>query len=85
MAEIEVGENFFHPAVLTVTVGTKVRWKHVGNVGHDVTPTNGDWGGTGLIPQAGYYELTFTRAGVYEYECYLHRPGMTGKVIVIPK
>ena len=75
---------FFHPKVLTVTVGTTVRWNHVGSTGHDVTAVDRSWG-TSLIPLAGYFEHTFTREGTFEYTCVLHFPAMYGTVIVIPK
>jgi plastocyanin len=28
------------------------------------------------------HEVTFTAAGTYEYQCGVHGPGMTGKVVV---
>jgi plastocyanin len=82
--EVDAGDYFFHPDVLTVTVGATVRWNHVGSTGHDVTAVDGSWG-TALIPVAGYFEHTFTREGVYDYICALHPPGMRGRIVVILK
>jgi plastocyanin len=79
---VDVGDYFFYPDVLTVTVGMTVRWNHVGSTGHDVTAEDRSWG-INVIPMASYYEYTFTRPGIYPYLCYLHRPGMLGTVSVV--
>jgi plastocyanin len=80
--QVDAGDYFFYPSVLTVTVGATVRWNHVGSTGHDVTAIDRSWGTT-LIPLAGYYEYTFTREGTFDYTCVLHYPAMQGTVVVI--
>ena len=41
---------------------------------------------SGIVPGGAKYRLTFTRPGVYRYECYLHSGSlMTGTVVVAPK
>ncbi|MBI5029375.1 MAG: hypothetical protein HZB51_02520 [Chloroflexi bacterium] len=82
--EIDAGDYFFYPSVLTVTVGTTVRWNHVGSTGHDVNAVDRSWGTT-LIPLASYFEYTFTREGIFDYACILHSPGMRGTIIIVPK
>ncbi len=57
-----------------------------------MAPTGGNtFNGTGftnsgLIEAQGKYSLKFTKAGTYEYECYLHSGDkMKGKIVVAPK
>lgn len=82
--QVDAGDYFFYPSALTVTVGTTVRWNHVGSTGHDVTAVDRSWGTT-LIPLAGHFEHTFTREGIFDYTCVLHYPAMQGTIIVIRK
>ena len=79
---VDAGDNFYYPTVVTVTVGTAVQWHHVGQTAHDVTAADRSWG-VALIPLGGYWEYTFRQAGVYDYYCLIHAPGMTGRVVVV--
>lgn len=81
---VDVGDNFFYPRIITVTVDTKVSWTNVGAANHDVTAMDRSWGGRNL-GMTESYEESFSREGVYEYECVAHRPGQRGKVVVIAK
>ena len=81
-ARVDVGEYFYYPSVVTVTVGTTVGWKQVGELAHDVTAVDRTWG-VALVPRAGYFEQVFSREGVYDYLCQLHAPGMRGTVVVV--
>ncbi len=81
-ARIEVGDDYFYPEIITVTVGARVQWVHVGQKGHNVMAMDDSWG----IPffQVGdIFTETFPKVGVYEYGCTPHLPGMRGKVVVI--
>lgn len=40
---------------------------------------------SGILAPGQHYTLTFTKAGTYGYQCFLHGPEMTGTVIVQPK
>lgn len=81
----------FEPAKVTVEAGAKVHWADVSG-SHTVTfkdPVDG-----GAAPDSGNldpgqsYELTFPKAGVYEYRCRYHSSdfgegkGMVGTVTV---
>jgi plastocyanin len=81
---IEADDNFFFPAVLTVTVGSPVRWMHVGDVAHNVEAENRTWG-TPVFSTGGTFDYVFTKEGVYAYVCTFHAPGMRGAIIVIKK
>jgi plastocyanin len=81
-AQISVHDNYFSPDVITVTVGSRVRWNHTGNALHDISSEARDWG-PGLILSQSQVEYTFTRTGTYLYICFLHRPGMRGTIVVV--
>jgi plastocyanin len=93
-AAVEVGNIFFEssrngsedPAVDTIAVGGTVTWTwtNTGPVPHDVRSTgtpsftsSGELQGDGATHQA-----TFAAAGTYEYDCGIHGPDMTGRVVV---
>jgi plastocyanin len=80
---IEMGDNFFDPAQLTVKVGTTVTWKVVGQSTHDLAARDGSFvNRTMSFGQT--FSFTYTRAGRYPYVCMQHEgDGMTGEVTVI--
>jgi plastocyanin len=83
MALIEMGDNFFDPAQLTVKIGTTVTWKVVGQSTHDLAARDGSFvDRTMSFGQT--FSFTFTRAGRYAYVCMQHEgDGMVGEVTVI--
>ena len=80
---IEMGDNFFDPAQLTVKVGTTVTWKVVGQSTHDLAARDGSFvNRTMSFGQT--FSFTFTKAGAYAYVCMQHEgDGMTGAVTVV--
>ena len=80
---IEMGDNFFDPAQLTVKVGTTVTWKVVGQSTHDLAARDGSFvNRTMSFGQT--FSFTFTKAGTYAYVCMQHEgDGMTGAVTVV--
>ncbi len=40
---------------------------------------------SGILPPGQTYSITFTKAGTYTYQCFLHPPEMTGQVVVQPR
>ena len=85
--QIQIKDNFFDPANLTVTVGTTVAWRHVGNNEHTVTsgtPTinPGVLFDSGVLHNGGGFNFTFTAPGTYAYFCRIHGINMTGTVTV---
>jgi plastocyanin len=83
VALIEMGDNFFDPAQLTVKAGTTVTWKVVGQSTHDLAARDGSFlNRTMSFGQT--FSFTFTKAGRYGYVCMQHEgDGMTGEVTVI--
>jgi probable HAF family extracellular repeat protein len=91
---ITVGTSYFlsdrnqsiNPAVDTVPVGRKVTWTWVSGraVLHSVQstgtpsfPSSALMGGVGTT-----YSFTFTKTGIYRYNCVAHPGKMTGRVVV---
>jgi plastocyanin len=85
MTTVQVANNSFTPAAITVALGTVVTWEWQGATSlHNVTfstagaPTNiGDMA-------SGSAQRTFNTAGTFNYSCTNHPPGMTGSVTVNP-
>ena len=83
LAVIEMGDNFFDPAQLTVKVGTTVTWKVVGQSTHDLAARDGSFvNNTMSFGQT--FSFTFIKAGRFGYVCRQHEgDGMTGEITVI--
>ena len=83
VAIIEMGDNFFDPAEITVKVGTTVTWKVVGQSTHDLAARDGSFANrTMTFGQT--LSFTFTKAGRYAYVCTQHEgDGMVGVVTVV--
>lgn len=85
VSTIQVGDYYFSPAVVTVTLGTTVRWTPVGNVTHTIVPRDppgafhtGYTHGTGSPD----FVVTFTQPGTYSYFCDYH-PGEMDAVLIV--
>lgn len=79
---IEVGDNFFNPASITVNVGDTVVWTHNGNRPHDVTSIgDGPLNSPRRMMRGATYSFTATTAGTFNYECTIHE-GQDGVLIV---
>jgi plastocyanin len=87
----------FDPKTVTISVGTTVEWRNVGNSVHHATDdhemaiSGGDVaspGGaavfdSGFLRPGETFTHTFTKAGVYKYVCVAHEAsGMAGEVVV---
>ena len=75
------GLYVFAPSILSIKAGTTVKWVDVNAVPHNVIGTNNTFINK-QTPDANSYTLTFTKKGVYNYNCTLHLPIMVGKIIV---
>ena len=83
VATIEMGDNFFDPAQLTVKVGTTVTWKVVGQSTHDLAARDGSFANR-TMSFGQTLSFTFTKTGRYPYVCMQHEgDGMVGEVTVI--
>lgn len=82
-AAIEIGDQFFLPTEITVTVGTTVAWTNHGQLGHTATARDGSFGSSTL----GFndtFKFTFSKAGRYDFYCMNHTE-MFGAVIVVAR
>jgi plastocyanin len=84
--EIKVGDYFFDPAIVTITVGTTVIWQAVGDLQHTIVPKDppnafptGYTAGTGS-PDV---DWTATRPGTIQYHCDYHPGAMDAILIVV--
>jgi len=76
-------KNFaFSPVNISVKAGTKVTWTNNDSATHTVTETDGKTGpSSGNLNNGDSYSFTFTKPGIYHYDCAIH-PNMTGTVTV---
>jgi plastocyanin len=88
-AIVEVSSFKFSPADLTIDVGKTVRWVNLGG-GHNVNgkvssfPNNPESFSNGPASSESWtYDFTFTKPGVYDYQCDPHANSMKGKVTVL--
>lgn len=79
-AKIQVADNSFTPAELTIKAGTKVVWEWSGSNPHSVL-----LGGraSDTMTGSGKFEKVFDSAGTtFPYQCGVHGAAMSGKIIV---
>lgn len=80
---INVNNNFFDPADVTISPGTTIRWVAQAG-GHTVTPDGHSQWSEAVFTAAGQtFEVTFNSTGTFNYYCDPHRSlGMTGVIRV---
>jgi plastocyanin len=79
-AQVEMSDDVFKPAQLTVPVGTKVTWVNRGTKAHTVVG-NDKLFDSGLVNVNGQFSYTYTIPGNYPYHCAPH-PKMVGMIVV---
>jgi len=79
---VEIEDNYFEEADITVPVGTTVTWVQTGNNSHTTTSYDGLWD-SGLLPGGSgeSFSYTFYEPGTFAYFCHIH-PFMMGSVTV---
>jgi plastocyanin len=83
VAVVEMGDNFFDPAQLSVKVGTTVTWKVVGQSTHDLAARDGSFSDR-TMSTGQTFSFTFIKAGSYPYVCMQHEgDGMVGTITVV--
>ncbi|MBI5878098.1 MAG: hypothetical protein HZB53_10620 [Chloroflexi bacterium] len=82
IVRVDTGDDFFLPEVVTITVGSSVRWYHIGEEAHNAVAFDGSWGTVdfGIGETA---EYRFGTPGRFPYRCTLAGPGMSGIVVVV--
>ena len=79
-ANVNVGDNFFSPASVSIKVSDTVQWTWTGSRLHNSTSTGGLWS-SGNMGQGGEFAHTFDNAGSFPYRCTIHS-GQNGTVTV---
>jgi TolB protein len=79
LVDVAAQDDFFVPSVVTITVGSAVRWRNAGQHPHSTTSDDG-WWSWGLVP-GGSFAARFLAPGVYRYHCVYHA-SMRGEVRV---
>lgn len=77
--QVSVGDNFYNPSSVTVSVGDTVVWTWMGANQHTVTFDDGPGSST---QASGSFQRVFTAAGTFPYHCLVHGVAMSGTVIV---
>lgn len=80
VARVKIVDNAFRPRTITVSRGTRVRWRNAGTNIHSVQSKAGTWSSALLSPGDTFGHL-FRKAGTFRYFCSVH-PTMTGTVTV---
>ncbi len=80
IVDVEIRDFEFNPSVITITMGTSVRWTNYDLDYHTVTSDIGLFD-SGNIQQGETYVRQFNEAGSYDYHCTPH-PYMVGTVNV---
>ena len=78
--QVDIGDNFFNPAVVQINIGQTIRWMNNGTVDHTSTSADGLWD-SGTLGPSQFFDFTFMSEGVHDYACSFH-PEMLGTVIV---
>ena len=78
---VDVKDDFFKPASLTIKKDTKVVWTWRGQGRHNVVVAQGPSTFRSKIKREGTYGHTFKRKGTWQITCTVH-PGMNMKIVV---
>ncbi|HEX8720737.1 MAG TPA: plastocyanin/azurin family copper-binding protein [Pyrinomonadaceae bacterium] len=78
--QIEMGDDVFQPALVTVPAGTKVTWVNKGHKAHTVV-SNDKLFDSGLVNVGAEFSHTFAAPGTYSYHCAPHAK-MVGQIVV---
>jgi plastocyanin len=79
-AAVKIDNFSFSPAIITVPVGTTVRWTNRDDIPHTVVSDDKAFKSKALDTDEDF-TFTFTKPGTYGYFCSIH-PKMTAKVVV---
>ena len=79
--DVSMGDDFFTPAPVTISVGDTIRWTNGGDDRHTTTSYDGLWDSLDLKTGASYSQ-TFPVAGTFQYFCTIHGGKMQATVIV---
>jgi plastocyanin len=80
--DVTIAGYTFSPALLTIKIGTTVKWTNQDSVSHSVTADDNSWG-SGDLKQGDSFSFTFSQAGIFAYHCSVHS-SMKATVTVVP-
>ena len=85
VVKVQVGEYFFEPQVITLTVGTTVEWIPVGDRPHSIVSFGDQPAWKGYVGDAGSpaFRFTFEGSGTFSYTCDVHPGVMDGFIVVV--
>lgn len=78
-AQVTIGMMVFEPKEITVTAGSTVTWTNDDGSNHNVSFSDQK---SGRMKKGATWSRSFTTPGEYPYDCSIHGPSMSGKVIV---
>ncbi len=78
---VSIGDNFYSPASISISVGDTVTWSNDGQASHSATASDGSFD-TGIFGPGGSRSHTFTQAGTFNYYCLVHGTAQSGTVTV---
>lgn len=79
---ISVGDNFYRPATISISVGDTVTWTNDGAAQHSATADDGSFD-TGIFNSGQSRSETFTSAGNIPYFCTVHGQAQSGTIKVL--
>lgn len=87
LVSLGVGDNYFFPQEIRVTVGSTVEWDYNGGGGetesiHNVVASNNAFSSGDLNPGS-RFAYTFKQPGAFDYVCTYHVRQMTAKIVVV--
>jgi len=86
-AMVSVGDNYFYPDTLTVTVGSTIEWRYDGGAGetestHNVVALDSSFNSGDLFAGT-RWAFSFQKPGEFAYVCTYHAKQQTGKIVVV--
>ena len=69
--DVSIGDHFFDPDMITISVGDRIRWTNNGSTTHRVLSNDGLWD-SGVLNPGQTYTRTFNDAGSFDYYDPLH-------------
>jgi plastocyanin len=80
VSDVKLDNFTMSPKILTVAVGTSVRWTNADDIPHTVISEDRTFKSK-VMDTDEHFTFAFIKAGTYKYFCSIH-PHMTGTVIV---
>jgi LPXTG-motif cell wall-anchored protein len=78
---VSIGDNFYAPVTISISVGDTVTWSNDGQAQHSATANDGSFD-TGVFGPGVRRSHTFKTAGHFDYYCLIHGKSQSGTVRV---